>query len=158
MENRVQLHIGDWSEDGHNIWETFIYEVNVPVVKIQQAYKDSCKLTGLQFNHNYNYSGLSEHSKHGTDRHIWTKYDNREISPLALSILQTHGIKTSKFEAGDFEVEEAAILILEFIKLSLPELTFKEGSFKKSDLKTIPHINGFWNKELNVQFGYGLFN
>lgn len=157
MENRVQIHIGDWSEDGHNQWETFVYEVNCPVEQIQQAYKDSCKKTGVQFNHNANYSGLKEHNSYGSERHIWTEYEERKFSPLSLQILKQNGLNVDKFELGEFEIEEAAILILEFIKLSLPSLTYIEASHKKSDLKTIPHLNGFWNKNLNVQFGYGLF-
>ncbi len=49
-----------------------------------------------------------------------------------------------------------ALLIMEFIKLSLTDLTYEEAYFKKSELKTIPPINGWWNNALN--FGYGLFH
>jgi hypothetical protein len=42
-----------------------------------------------------------------------------------------------------------------FVKLSLPENTILE----KADVKDkIPVINGYWNKNLNVQFGYGLYH
>ena len=48
----VKLTIGDWSGDGHEKYDIFVYQVNYPVDIIQQSYKDSCKLTGIQFNEN----------------------------------------------------------------------------------------------------------
>lgn len=151
---KVRLSIGDWSEDGHNQSEDFVYEVNKTVEEIRQAYKDSCVLTGLQFNYNENYSGLPEHNSYGTDRHICTEYEEYEATDLAKEILSEHGLD------GNFNgVEGFAELVMGFIKLSLPDLTWEEASFKKSELKNdIPAINGWWNKELNHGFGYGLFH
>ena len=45
---KVKLVIGDWSGDGHGQSEEFVFETNKTVEEIGQAYKDSCKLTGLQ--------------------------------------------------------------------------------------------------------------
>lgn len=41
--SKVKLSIGDWSQDGHNQSEDFVYEVNKTVSEIRQGYKDSCK-------------------------------------------------------------------------------------------------------------------
>jgi hypothetical protein len=54
------------------------------------------------------------------------------------------------------ELEGFAELIMAFIKISVPDLIWEEASFKRSELKTIEPINGWWNDELNVAFGYGL--
>ena len=51
--------------------------------------------------------------------------------------------------------EDFAELILEFIKLSLPDLAYKQVGYMKRE--KVPFLNGYWNKSLNVQFGYGLF-
>jgi hypothetical protein len=47
-------------------------------------------------------------------------------------------------------------LILNFIKLSLPGFQWEEASYKRSELRKIPSLNGY-GPELNVQFGYGLY-
>lgn len=156
---RVRLTIGDWSEDGHGQSEDFIYNANKTVDEIRQGYKDSCLRTGVQFNHNENYTGLQQHSSYGTELHICTEYGDSFISDEARAVLTKSGIELGKYLEGDYiGVEEFAELILDFIKISIPDLTWEEASFKKSELESIDPINGWWNDELNVQFGYGLFD
>ena len=152
---KIKISIGDWSEDGHNQYEQFVFESNKPVEEIQQAYKDSCKLTGLQFNHNEDYTGLNLNWQHPEydDRQICTEYEDGEVSQFAKDILSTHGLDVPE----DFYEEEFLQLLIDFIKLSLPDLELVEASFKRSELKEIPALNGWWNDNLNVQFGYGLY-
>ena len=155
--SKVKLTIGDWSQDGHNEFEIFVYEVNKSVEEIRQAYKDSCKKTGVQFNHNVNYTGLVERSY----EKICTEYEDDKIREDAIEILKNFDFDLSKYCNEDFgfdDVEQFCELILNFIKLSLLDLTWEEAAFKKSELKTIEPINGWWNTSLNVQFGYGLFD
>jgi hypothetical protein len=57
-DHKFIILIGDWSSDGHGKSESFVLNGNYPVKMLRQAYKDSCKLTGVQFNHNYNYTGI----------------------------------------------------------------------------------------------------
>ena len=158
---KVRLTLGDWSCDGHNISDQFVYFSNKPVKEIQDAYKTSCKLTGLSFNHNEDYTGLNLSWNHPetADRKICTEYEDSEISPLAKRILMEHGINSDGILASnDFDPVQSFIEIwIEFVKLSLKDLVLEEVSFKKSELKEIPAINGWWNEELNVQFGYGLY-
>ena len=157
---KLRITIGDWSDDGHGVSEQFVYDSNKTVKEIQDAYKASCKLTGLQFNHNANYTGLKEHDGYGSFRHICTEYEECEISEEALEILTEHGIVINFLEKEDSLVlyEDTFLqLLIDFIKLSLPDLELVEAAFKKSELKNIPAVNGWWNKDLNVQFGYGLY-
>jgi hypothetical protein len=155
---KFRLSIGDWSGDGHSHSEDFVYSSNYPVEALQQAYKDSCKLTGLQFNYNENYSGLKDHDGYGTKRHICTEYQEGELTSFAKKTLQEHGIDTHDFET-DGCTDNFAKLILDFIALSMPkDFDYAEEAFKKSELKdgTIKPLNGWWNNKLNVQFGYGI--
>lgn len=157
MRTRVKLSIGDWSEDGHNEYEQLVYNSNKSVTEIQQAYKDSCKLTGLQFNENTNFTGLKEHGRgsYATKRHICCDYQEPNVSEFARKILEEHNINPK--EDYSFDAEGFAELIIDFIKLSLPDLVLDEASYKKSELYNIDVINGWWNDNLNVGFGYGLF-
>jgi len=157
---KVKLTIGDWSQDGHNQYDEFVYESNKSVQEIRQAYKDSCKLTGIQFNHNKDYTEVIG-NKYGTERHICTEYEDNSVSDLAKEILKKHGIKLWRDGEEDYyieSIEEFIDILIQFIKLSLPDLVLEEASFKKSELKNIQPINGWWNDELNHQFGYGLFS
>lgn len=153
---RFQFHLGDWSKDGHNQFETFVFESNYPVKALQDAYKASCRGLGVQFNHNANYSGLDAHNGYGSPLHIWTEYQKGSMSKEAEEILQKAGLNLDRLHYGG--LENYVALVLEFVKINLPLLEIKEATYKRSELKAdIPHFNGFWNQELNIQIGYGLF-
>jgi len=94
--NKVKLTIGDWSQDGHNQYEEFVFESNKTVTEIRQAYKDSCKLTGLSFNHNQDYTGLN--IGYGSDRRIATEYEEYELSNLSKEIFDKFNINYIEYE------------------------------------------------------------
>ncbi len=54
--NKMYLVLGDPSQDGHSQYDKVLFEVNKTLEEVQQAYKDSCKLTGISFNHSYDYT------------------------------------------------------------------------------------------------------
>lgn len=145
MENIMKLTLGDWSDDGHGKYEEFYIKSNYDVHKVRQAYKDSCKKTGLSFNHNEDYTGLN--LGYGSTRQIWTEYESRELSEDAIEILRKFGID-DYFD----DTDDAASLMMKFIALSMPE----DFEYEFFCIEAEP-INGWWNNELNVQFGYGLF-
>lgn len=146
----MKLIIGDWSKDGHNQSDAIIFCTNYPVEVVRQAYKDSCKLTGLQFNHNEDYTGLGVGRKYGSWRLMVTEYEKSGLDTEALEALNGYGIDTEEYEENQSN-ENFANLWWDFVKLSLPDL-------KVSNLSDdIPNINGYWNEDLNVQFGYGLY-
>ncbi len=163
LMRKVRLTIGDWSNDGHEKSEYFIYSVNKDVTELREAYKNSCKLTGVQFNHSENYTGLAELDEKMC---ICVQYEENQPSKKAVDALKAHGIDVDKYfddideeeGTGSFNPEGLAEVIMEFIKLSIPDLQFEEASFKKSKVNRIPPINGWWIDELNVSFGYGLFD
>lgn len=114
MENIMKLTLGDWSDDGHGEYEEFYIKSNYDVHKVRQAYKDSCKKTGLSFNHNEDYTGLNV--GYNSTRQIWTEYGSRELSEDAIEILREFGI-------DDYfkDTDDAAFLMMKFIALSMPE-------------------------------------
>ena len=58
MKTLMKLTIGDWSKDGHNRMEHYYLNSNYDVHQVREAYKNSCKKTGVTFNHNEDYTGL----------------------------------------------------------------------------------------------------
>lgn len=160
---RYKLVLGDWSEDGHGKSKDFLFDCNYNVSKIRQAYKDSCKKLGITFNYNEDYTGLN--LGYGTVNQIWTEYEDSSISPFAFNILKDNNcfkniIPDDELQDMDeedienmcLELEECALLIMNFISISMPE----DFTYTLVEDKVEP-INGWWNPELNCQFGYGLF-
>ena len=141
---KMKLILGDWSGDGHNISEKVLLEVNHPVETIQNAYKSSVKKTGIAF-----------HDKSGEfkGKTIATNYEQGldDIPEEVLKVLKEYNIETPQSEDGD-QTEEYTKLWFDFVKLSLPDVQYKIIEDK------IPNINGFYDKNLNASFGYGLFS
>jgi hypothetical protein len=152
-----KLELGDWSEDGHKISESFLFDCNYDIHKIRQAYKDSCKKLGVAFNYNEDYTGLG--LGYRSERLIWTEYQESEMSETAFEILNNSGcFKEVDFykEDGVYYIEErkdCAKLIMNFIALSMP----KDFRYKLVQEPKVESINS-WNDELRQHFGYGLFD
>jgi hypothetical protein len=160
---RVKLVVGDWSGDGHGKSEDVFFETNKTILEIQEAYKASCKLTGVEFNGNEDYTGLNRDWKIRKNYQIAVDYEEHEIPREAEELLLQHGIDVWEgFDNDSYDkvnelapidgVEHFAELWVKFVKLSLPDL---EMEMVKDE---VPSINGWWDKNLNVQFGYGLFD
>lgn len=159
-----KLALGDWSEDGHGISKDVLVECNCNnVADIQNAYKASCKKLGVQFNVNEDYTGKKFPCR---DPHlIWTDWQEDDMSDIAYSILNDagcfNGIDIEENDDGRYYIEsiegcvleEHAKVIMNFIALSMPE-DFNYQIIKEN----YPYINGHWNNNLNVGFGYGLFD
>ena len=151
------LTLGDYSGDGHEQSEEFLYDCNYDVHKIRQAYKDSCKKLGIAFNNGEDYTGL--HLRYNDERKIWIKYGNKAISKTAFNILNEAGcfndIDYYEVDEEYFvdDTEDCAKLIMNFIALSMPN-DFEYKHVQETKYET---INGWWNNELNEEFGYGLF-
>jgi hypothetical protein len=136
---KMYLVVGDWSDDGHGKYEKLLFEVNKSVEEVQQAYLNSCKLTGLSFH----------------DDGIACDYEDSSISKQQFEILEKYiGEKRLEgcieFDSEDYYIVDFSNLWWEFVKISLPDLVYNEVE------NSIPVINGFWGK-LNHAFGYGMF-
>ena len=155
-----KLILGDWSGDGHGCSKDVFFDCNYDIHVIRQAYKDSCQKLGITFNYISDYTGLNIGYDYNNPRLIWTEYCNYTITDFAFEILKKENcfsnIEYEKDEESGLyyipDMEDCAKLIMNFIALSMP----KDFSYNVVDMDYEP-INGLWNKELNVQFGYGLF-
>jgi len=154
----MYLVLGDWSGDGHKQTEKVLIMSNKTVKEIQEAYKASCKLTGVSFNNigNDNFTGIKRHWQEAPKFQISVEYESYiHISPEAAEALQKHGMKIPEhllLNVESFEpTKEFISLWFDFVRLSLPDLKYKKLK------EEIPCINGYHDKNLNVSFGYGLY-
>jgi len=151
---KIKFNIGDWSNDGHGYNEFYIFDSNYPVEKIKNAYIDSCKYVGVQFNHNQKYIE-TEYQGYNNPYYICTEYEDNSISDAAYLLLLNKGLDAKEYSIEKdeilFDPDSFLNLLIDFIKLSLSDLELIEGSFRKSELITIPDVND------TRQFGYGLF-
>lgn len=154
-----KLVLGDWSKESHGISKNILVDCNCnSVTDIQNAYKASCKKLGVQFNDDEDYTG--KHLPFYDPHLIWTTYCEGDMSKTAYDILDKAGclnridVKENDKSLYDIDtLEECASVIMNFIALSMPE-----GFAYKIIQENYPCINGYWNNNLNVQFGYGLFD
>jgi len=143
MKYKLKMKIGDPSKDGHNQSETVIFYSNKSSKEITEAYYKSCDLTGLVWKSNQkpkiNGEEISwQHPEH-YDRLMFVEYEQYELSELAKSILESHGIDAS----GEWDSDCIIDLFHDFIRLSLPDLVIE---FIKEDAELI-----------DITIGYGLF-
>lgn len=155
--NRFKIEIGDSSDYGHGKYENFIIESNYSVKEIRDAYKRSCRLTGVQFSYigNNNHIGieLDWRNPEYDARAIAVEYESRTLSKLATDILIKFDlINNDNYEDDQYYIEDTydfVHILLNFIKLSLPEFNYRIVSDNLEVLNS---------GDLNVQFGYGLFH
>lgn len=166
----MYLVLGDWSDDGHGKYEKVLMESNLPVKDVQKAYKKACKLTGVSFNgSDDDFTGVDREWEDEKDYQVATEYEEPILPLKAFNLLEKHGLTSEmvvnydpdkvdgEFAEGvGFRLNEPQFINLWiwFVKLGNPELDIKRVDEKDE----IPCINGFWNKNLNVQFGYGLYD
>ena len=172
MKSEFKIVIGDWSGDGHSRFEEFAFEANHSLKNIQSAYRKSYKTVGLQFHGTYNdndYTGQTlikipdgwEYSKcsdYNKQFGLLSEYEESKISLDQAATLLSFDIPLTEeqFEDG-LQPEELAVLILHFVKVSLPTLECREVAMTSSMKNTnCPAFNGWWG-DLNVFMGYGLF-
>jgi len=162
--------IGDWSEDGHSRKDYVHFKSNKTGDEIREAYWLSCFRSGIAFHHSDlgNYDGYNKFSKdyantngniNAIKHRLLCDYEDNIISVHSMKHLHTFGLKDDIFENlpnenGDQPLansEELSKLLLWFISESLEDFEYKLIDDQ------VECINGFWDKGLNVQFGYGLY-
>ena len=144
---KMYLVLGDWSDDGHGKSDKLLIESSHPVKDVQDAYKKSCELTGVSFNHN------TDFTKDNKGIRVCTEYEDSKFNEEAKDVLEEYGCPKELMDLEYMDDDTLPELITWFIGISLPDWKFKFVFVND----TIPVINGYWNRNLNVQFGYGLY-
>ena len=156
---RFILVLGDWSSDGHEKSAEYIIESNKEVGLFKQAYKDSCKKLGIQFNINDDYTGRNLEWSQEEEYRVCTEYEDNALNGTVRDILEKHScpiIEELEKEGGSFRLstDQFIRLLMWFICLSMP----KDTEWKEVPVSNpYPYLNGFWDDDLNETFGYGLF-
>lgn len=144
MPHVVIVPVGDWSGDGHEQARKITFFSSRPAEELRAAYHRAVAATGLTFDHQHK------------GEQICTSYGDARLKPAVQEKLAALGYDLSRVEDTDnVAPAELADLIMWFVGLSLDEHEYTaKGRPRQKNGKV---LNGFWNKELNVQFGYGLF-
>jgi hypothetical protein len=125
---KVKLTLGDYSADSHGRVVEILLDVNKSLEEIRQAYKDSCLNVGVQFGSGYNkeYRHVSNADWH---LHGDKLVIDDDIRVEAIQRLAAHGIDLMDYSSDDQDIEiedeDYAILVMDFIKLSLPDLEYE---------------------------------
>lgn len=143
----IKLIVGDADGDFRNV--DHYYEVNYPIGRIAEAYKESCRRLGIQFNdHYHDFTGLKP-KWNDFDHLVWTESDRYEISENAYRTLLNAGIleedEVEKEDGGYDYQPDPEDLIMRFIAYSMP----KDFTYEWVD-EPIPRLND----EIGGNIGY----
>jgi hypothetical protein len=144
MPHVVIIPVGDWSQDGHNMCKNVTFFSSRPAEELRAAYNASVAKTGLTFDHQHK------------GEQICTDYGDAALKPVVQKKLAALGYDLSRIEDTDcVQPAELADMVMWFAGLSIDDFEYTaKGRPRQKDGRV---LNGYWNKELNVQFGYGLF-
>ena len=153
--NKVIVTLGDWSGDGHGHYDKYEIFVSCTLKEMQDAYKASCKLTGISFNGNDDFTGIERSYAASRKNHVCTDYEESGLSEEVKEKFNELNCPWEELEIDEDYVDQDAFLglLMWFISLSIPDFSWRKA--EKEEIT--PHFNGWWNDELNVHLGYGLY-
>ena len=126
----VKIELGDPSGDGHCISQTKLFKTNYDKSHLVQAYRVSVAKFGVDL------------------RKVCSDYQKSEIEKDTYDKLLVGGFPINEYFAVDdnyniIDADDFSIMVMEFIKVSLPDLTYEIISMD------VPSIGSF---------GYGLYS
>ena len=171
--NKVVVTLGDWSDDGHGKYDKIELYISCTVKEMQEAYKASCKKTGISFNINEDYTERNKYPAYGQAYQVCTDYEQNSISNEVRKTLTKFDCPWDTFEIdgmddiseSDYENEEYndkngyldnhsfIKLLMWFISLSIENFEWRFPSKGEQP----EYFNGWWDDNLNIQLGYGLY-
>lgn len=153
--------IGDWSGDGHELNEKFIVQCSHTPDACREAYIKSCELTGYQFHDHSPYTHPYDQNGPCTKGFpLFTEFEDNAIPKDAAASLKAFGLDLVELldVAPNADVyvspEECLTILMAFIGLTIHDYK----TFEWKTIKSPPCLFGYWNKDLNIQIGYGLFD
>lgn len=154
---------------GHGKHDVFVLESNHSLLDMVDAYKNTCKLIGLQISGGEDYTGVggsqlcSEYQECTASKQ---DYDQFLKFGIDLQQYSTDIVDTKSLDRYVYLNNPQLFmdLVIDFIKLSLPSLTCEEAYFKNSELNKydaygnalIEEITN--RRDIDIQFGYGIYD
>lgn len=143
------LNVGDWSQDGHNMYEKVLLTSEFPKEDVMQAYIAGCKKVGVS---------LHDDMKGTTV--ILCDYEDFTIPSDVIQKLVEHGFNESELEnepddEGNAYVgcDDVVALFKFFVRVGNPKILLATV-----EAPEVENLNGFWDKKYNFSMGYGVFS
>jgi hypothetical protein len=145
------LVIGDWSDDGHSDKQFIAFRCTHDEKAVQKAYLAACKKGNV---------ALHEDHKSGAEHVIACDYEDSKLRPDARKALKDLGVDLSLLGGNPDDADDAGtylgpqdivVLFAEMVKTQIDGF-----NYKLPENTRLPTLNGFWKKDFNLQFGYGV--
>jgi len=159
--HQIDIVLGDWSNDGHGKSKHVSIMINKTKFEMQKAYKASCEKLLISFD-NHNFTGIKRDWRDAEKYQIAAEYDEYVMTKEVARILFDNNcpiIKEAFDEDGEYSEEGFYLdedniieLLMWFIQQSLPDFEWTKNGVVKPEV-----FNGYWDENLNIQIGYGLF-
>lgn len=138
--------IGDWSKDGHNQSDNFSFECTHDETEVKTAYLAAVKACKVSLHHEAKGAVV-----------VCERYQDNLIKPEQLSNLKELGVNFSGFEGSTKDggmycgPQNIAKIFMEMVKSQI-------DGFKYNAVEQPKPINGWWSKDFNYGFGYGVYD
>lgn len=147
------LVVGDWSSDGHGDKEFISFRCTHDEKAVQKAYLAACKKGNVALH------------KSGAEHVIACDYEDNKLRPDARKALKKLGVDLSLLddnsdEDDDEDADDAGtylgpqdivVLFAEMVKTQIDGFNYVIPENTR-----LPTLNGYWKKDFNFQFGYGV--
>jgi hypothetical protein len=168
MDHMYVFNVGDWSKDGHNQCEQIVIKANKTKKEIMESYLKSVRELGIALHHGYDKTSFAKLcpsvKKEEKMRSLAVEYEDSRIDPEVVKILKDAGCEIEKFSDESWEdgkvmedgtrhlvgTDGMVGLFFWFVSRNLKKFTWEAVKFE--------NLNGFWDKDYNISFGYGLFH
>ena len=140
---------GDWSMDGHEKSDTFIFKATHSREDIIKAYLEACEKLGVALHRESNEWKQNPNQLFCTHRDYFIseeRIDELEAKGLDLSFLEKDEIYEDKLDCHPYDVFK---IFMSMAKFSLPDFQYEDVD--------PPCINGWWQEDFNYQIGYGVY-
>jgi len=140
--------VGDWSKDGHNQSDRYIFKATHSREDIVKAYLETCEKLGIRLH--------KESNEWNVPNAFFCQYEDDSMSEEEIEGLEEKGLDLSFLDKEEiwqgmlqFTPIDVFEMFMSMVKFSIPE-------FRHEELDP-PCINGWWNEDFNYQIGYGVF-
>lgn len=144
--NKFKLILGDWSEDGHSIKKTVLFNCNRTIEELREMYFENVSTYG---NVMENY--CSEYGQ----RKLFGE-DLEDLKHMGIDLSENIKNQLKKEDFAYIEINDMIDWFVQFMKLGNPSLILEHA--QENHVPSF-HFYGYDSKQRHIgQFGYGLFD
>ena len=165
---KTYIVLGDWSDDGHGKYDKILCDITGDLKSAKLNFIKACQNFKVSFDVNDEYLNVTSDWGNSNDYRIACEYGDRYLPVIAYERFLSNSTFPKKFNKNSDNyttfwnndyglcLDKKSIIEIIFWLVSTVDNSFSGTIIDNKD--TIPVFNGYWDKDLNIQIGYGLYD